>query len=596
MTPEEEASLARVAQWPSVWLAGFGKILTKEQVLVSLDGTMGTSLNEYQLKILTAYEYCMANGIPCRILGLKPRQKGSTTVTCAIVYHHCRRYKSYAVQMADRYANSDNLFTITKRYAENDQFPWETRFDAKATELTFTTPEGQLWSKIDKQTAENPRAGRSGTVQVLHVSEAAHFPSDGVKSAEKTMLSMMNSLADVPKSLAIVETTANGANGWLYEQWFGNVNKGLEAAVTLEEFMAGNRGNGWIKVFSPWYEFPDSALPVSETVKDQIAGSLTDRERAGSEYYGWTPEQIAWRRMTVAQKCGGREDLFDQEYPETERSAFLTSGRPRFSMQGVARIRSMCNRAPTTGFLHINGEGNQKTVTWERHESGWAQRWEEPKEGCRYLVWCDTATGKTQTSGKDPDRHSVLVLRASYQDHNGDIYNNAVVARIRPPCFDDWAGLEEKVAALSLYYGKCLIGVEVPMGLTLIEGLRRLGMPLYMRRNPGQPMDQGKPGFSTNSASKPLVVAAVSRGLDEPSVDIWDDHIRQELETFVVHDDGTEAALSGLHDDDVMALGMGLLNIASASRYLVPVVHRRPPPDLQRPYGVMEMGRRPARI
>jgi hypothetical protein len=596
ITPENE-TLARAVNSPYVWLAAFGKILTKEQTIVSLDGTQGTQLNEYQLKLLTVYEWCMANGVPCRILALKPRQKGSSTVTCGIVYHHCRRFRSNAVQMADRYKNSDNLFAITARYAEQDEFPWDTRFDSKATELTVSKPDGELWSKINKDTAENPKAGRSGTVQVLHVSEAAHFPNNGVKSADKTMLAMLNSLADVPKSVAIVETTANGASGWFYQNWVGDPSTGLQAAVTLDEFIAGNRGNGWIKVFSPWFEFEDSILPLTPAERDSIAATLTEREKYGVGVYEWALDQIAWRRFTISQKCGGREDLFDQEYPEDERKAFLTSGRPRFSMEGLKRVRGMSNHTPKIGFLHLNGEGSQRTVTWERHEAGWAQVWEEPHEGCRYLVWCDTATGAIQTSGsKNPDRHSVLVLRQGYQDHNGDLHNAAVVARIKPPCFEDWPGLEEKTEALSRYYGKCMIGVEIPMGLTLLEGLRRLGMPLFKRRNPGHPLDEGKPGFQTNSATKPLVVSAVSRALDEPSVDIWDAHIVSELETFVTHDDGTEAALTGLHDDDVMALGMGLLNISCATRYTVPIVRRGPPPDLQRPYGAMESGMRPARL
>jgi hypothetical protein len=207
--------------------------------------------------------------------------------------------------------------------------------------------------------------------------------------------------------------------------------------------------------------------------------------------------------------------------------------------------------------------------------------WEEPKEGCSYLVWCDTATGREQTSdSKDPDRHSIIVLRQGYQDEGGNLYNHALVARVRPPCFDDWHILEQKVIALSLYYGRALIGVEVPMGLTLLEGLRRAGMPLFKRK----PLDQSsgaadKPGFQTNSATKPLVISSLARAIDDGALDIYDPSAVSELETFVVHEDGKEAAVSGKHDDDVMALAMGIHNIRVASRYNASVVRRRLPPD-----------------
>lgn len=543
----------------SLWLATCGRILTKEQELVQPD------LNLYQLRILEAYEWCMAQGIPCRILALKPRQKGSSTVSAAIVYHHCRRFRSRAVQIADRYRNSDNLFAITSRYADHDDFPWENRWSGTATTLSVHQ-NGRLWSRIDKDTAENPRAGRSGTLQVIHVSEAAHFPNEGEKSADKTMLSLLNSLADVSRSVAIVETTANGSAGWFYEHWLG--------AKSFEEFIAGDRGNGWIRIFAPWFFFNDSRVPVSSQEAGGILSSLNERERVGQRLYGWSAEQIAWRRRVLAQKCGSREELFDQEYPEDEQSAFVTSGRPRFSRTAIARQRGQV-RKPEIGFLRRENDA----FSFDLHPSGWAQIWEMPSERHRYLLWCDTATGREQTQhSRDPDRHSILVLRSAYAFPDGESGPAALVARVAPPCFDDWHILEEKVIALSHFYGRCLIGVEVPMGLTLLEGLRRAGMPLFRRKATDGSGD--KPGFQTNSATKPLIIASLSRALDggEPPFEIADAHVIDELTHFVIHDDGREAALPGRHDDDVMALAMAVHHLPSATAYRAPRSARRTAP------------------
>lgn len=574
---------AAIANSPAAWFATCARILTKDQQLLV------PKPNGYQLKILRAYEWCLAHEVPCRVLALKPRQKGSSTVSAAIVYHHCRRFRARAVQIGDRYKTSDNLFAITGRFAQYDDFPWDSLWEVTQSTGTLTL-NGQEWSRIDKDTAENPRAGRSGTLQALHVSEAAHFPTGGVKSADKTMLAILNSLADVPRSVAIVETTANGAGGWFYENWQG--------AATLEEFASGRRGNGWIKVFSPWFEFEDSTVALSMGGEGDIAATLDDREKAGRALFGWTARQIAWRRLTLAQKCGGRPDLFDQEYPEDEQSAFLSSGRPRFPVgdasRGMSRLRLLSGRVrPRLGFLHRQGGAEVvkagDSVAWEPHEAGWALVFEEPREGCSYLVWCDTATGREQTSdAKDPDRHSVLVLRHGYQDEDGQLHNPMLVARVRPPCFDDWHVLEQKVIALSLYYGRALTGVEVPMGLTLLEGLRRAGMPLFKRK----PLDlAGNPteklGFQTNSATKPLVIASLSKLIDEGGLDLFDPHAIAELETFVVHEDGREAAVSGKHDDDVMALAMGVHNLRAATRYNASGLKHRLPPDFNdwRPAG-----------
>jgi len=566
-----QQAMASIANSASLWFATCARILTKDQRLVTPDP------NVYQLRILEVYEWCMANGTPCRILALKPRQKGSSTVSAALVYHHCRRFRSRAVQIADRYKNSDNLFAMTSRYAEYDDFPWPHQWQATATSASLLR-NGRLWSRIDRDTAENPRAGRSGTLQVLHVSEAAHFANDGEKCAEKTMLSLLNSLADVPKSVAIVETTANGAAGWFYEHWLG--------AASFEETRKGSSGNGWIKVFAPWFAFDDSR--GEEAPRDE---EYTERERRGVTLFGWDAAQIAWRRWTLAQKCGGREELFDQEYPEDERAAFLTSGRPRFSIAGMTRLRAAQGTlASRSGFLRQGGAGEQGIV-FEPHEAGWAKIWEEPREDCRYLLWCDTATGREQThDSRDPDRHSILVLRQGFTTSEGECGNAMLVARVRPPCFDDWHILEEKVIALCLYYGKCLIGVEVPMGLTLLEGLRRAGMPLFKRRATGPGGAGGamplleKLGFQSNAATKPLVVGSLSRAIDgDPLLDIFDPHVIDELGSFVVHEDGREAALSGKHDDDVMALAMAVhhLPLATAYRHAKPP-RATPPADLKK--------------
>ena len=581
---KEDEALASIARNVSVWFATCAKILTKDQRLVTPDP------NVYQLRILQVYEWCMERGVPCRILALKPRQKGSSTVSAAVVYHHCRRFRTRAVQMADRYKSSDNLFAMTCRYGDNDEFPWGSEWKATATSATITRG-GKPRSRIDRDTAENPRAGRSGTLQVLHVSEAAHFPTDGEKCADKTMLSLLNALADVAQSVAIVETTANGTGGWFYEHWLG--------AVKFDEFVSGRRGNGWIKVFAPWFAFDDSRM----NVETSPAGSPTEyapadaREERGVQLYAWDREQIAWRRWTLAQKCAGRVELFDQEYPEDEQSAFLTSGRPRFSIGGLTRLRAMQDGHPAqTGFLHRSGADSDEDssnsaarrlgepVIFEPHAAGWAQIWERPLAERRYLLWCDTATGREQTrDSRDPDRHSVLVLRQAFAEFDGETGNAMLVARVRPPCYDDWHVLEEKVIALCLYYGRCLIGVEVPMGLTLLEGLRRVGMPLFKRRS-GKAGGVEKLGFQSNSGTKPLVIGSLSRAIDgDPALDLYDRHAIAELEAFVTHDDGREAALPGRHDDDVMALAMGVHHLPLATLFrqqkLAP---HAPPADLKK--------------
>jgi hypothetical protein len=58
----------------------------------------------------------------------------------------------------------------------------------------------------------------------------------------------------------------------------------------------------------------------------------------------------------------------------------------------------------------------------------------------------------------------------------------------------------------------------------------------------------------------------LSRAIDgDPPLDLYDPHLIDELGSFVVHDDGREAALPGRHDDDVMALAMAVHHLGKAT-------------------------------
>src|SRR4051812_18519967 len=56
---------------------------------------------EFQLKVAQADEWCIANGVPVRIIELKPRQSGGSTITAEICYHHSRAWRCNAMLMAD---------------------------------------------------------------------------------------------------------------------------------------------------------------------------------------------------------------------------------------------------------------------------------------------------------------------------------------------------------------------------------------------------------------------------------------------------------------------------------------------------------------
>ena len=112
-----------------------------------------------------------------------------------------------------------------------------------------------------------------------------------------------NTVADMPGSEVILESTANGQGNAFHLMW--------------QEAEAGK--GVYIPIFVPWYWQEEYRAPVkpdlelsSEDFKYQIA-------------YGLDMEQMQWRANKISSYGKGFEWLFDQEYPATASLAFQSA-------------------------------------------------------------------------------------------------------------------------------------------------------------------------------------------------------------------------------------------------------------------------------
>lgn len=299
--------------------------------------------------------------------------------------------------IANVQANSQAILGKMKTYALHDRFPWRNPLLPGETRLRWRNG-----SEAEITSAESLNPGISRTRTAALFSEACKYPRDGVKDDKRIMASVLPSV----NQLAIAESTPEGASGWFYEQWHGT--KDMPGALTLDDYLTalkrGDRrpGNGWVKVFAAWHEFADNRRAVSDGERRRIETTLTARERRGMKAHGWTAEQIAWRRDTLRSECGGSEDLFDEYYPEDDHACFLTSGRPRFDIGAlIAQERHLHTQPAEEGHLDEQ-TGGGVTFCPDRSGAGPIQLFEKPMPGCRYLLWCDPATGEDQTESWIP--------------------------------------------------------------------------------------------------------------------------------------------------------------------------------------------------
>ena len=262
-----------------------------------------------------------------RDLLLKPRQKGATTFIQARHQYKLLRGNARIStlchdddltqdirEMADRFY--DNLPEASKprrKYA-NAKLTTYAELNSRARIATVGGHAGQ--------DSSGKRKGRGGTNTDIHGTEVAFWPdAEGVMSAI-----MQAGNPDI-----ILESTANGAQGWFYERC-----------------MEAYEGKGpWTLHFYPWFYDDEYSTPLEpgEVLE------YTDAEQKLVDAHGLTPEQIKWRRL----KQDEIPLKFAQEYPESIHDAFIQSGASVFGDITGCLLKEPAQTAPIEGHRYVAG-------------------------------------------------------------------------------------------------------------------------------------------------------------------------------------------------------------------------------------------------
>jgi len=580
------------------WFEGYGTIKDTNGIWRGRGQEKGLVANYLQTRISEIQKWLAERHLPVRLLILKPRQRGCSTFSSSGLYQEANKRPINGAIIGAKEDQSLNLFKMIGQYSKTDQFDWGTKRVCKAENSVFTHADGQE-STIGILSAKEFDPGRSGTYQFLLATEAARWTEKGVANAAEVLSGLLKCVQLVDGTIVILETTAAGASGDFYERWTGG-------ALDFEEYVARyergeNMSGVYVRVFAPWFMFPELSFDLTPTQQDHVHKTLNKVERYNSPDFGnesdmmqqfkLTLGQIAWRRYAIDEECKKDPRVFEQDYPSTWESAFLTSGNRRFNSSGLRIMKKQAEAAECKyGMLEINSRQSNRAI-WvpSDEQEGLIYRWEEPREGDRYLIVTDVMTGKDQTKGKDPDCHSAWVLRAGKWINGAGWVPPATVARIKPPCRWEVDLLAEWIKRLHYYYRGAIICPEMNNpGLALITVMKPWNLPIY-RREVFDEFEQKftkQLGWQTTPGNKPMIIANLARAIREmytegSGFNVWCPHAVAELSSFIRHPDGKEAAMEGKHDDDVMALAIGLTLIDQAVAYY-PLVDTVPlPPDLR---------------
>jgi hypothetical protein len=300
---------------------------------------------------------------------LKARQMGITTwIAARFFLKTITNPGTLTVLCAHTREASEALFVIVHRLWEN--LPDELR--KGPLKLSRSSAHRMVFRALDSEfrilSAGEDNAGRSLTIQNLHLSEIARWPGD----AGATLGGLRAALA--PGGEMTLESTPNGACGAFYEEWTHAPETGL------------------VQHFYPWWLEPayTGAAP----------SELTPVELELAALHNLTREQIGFRRELERSFRGLRA----QEFAEDSESCFKASGDCCFLVEPIERRLA---------------ELREPTAT---RRGGALQIWLPPTPSRQYLLGVDTAGGSP-----DGDYAAIQIL-----DHETGLQCAELRERLKP--------------------------------------------------------------------------------------------------------------------------------------------------------------------
>lgn len=480
-------------------------------------------LNDAQMIVYRVMKAQEDAGLPVRVLLLKGRQQGASTISQAWLAHKAFTRPSRCFTIGHKLGPAGELFGKIELFYENLPEPFRPRRDAKrgGRRLKLAAP---LRSLLVVESAEDDEsAGRSGTFQHVHMTEIPFW-----KNQDTTVSAIEGSVPHKPGTSVIIESTARGKGNWFHKKW-------VDCVAQLEK---GEQPE-YYPVFVPWYASKEYRDPWIEGTKP-----FSSEEKRLAKEYGLDREQVLWYRR-MAQKHG---ELVSQEFPHTADEAFLSSGLPFFHGRDLEFYEQKLPEEPLRqGEIVKRLDG---TWQFEDNPRGRLHIFRLPNPNHTYVVGGDVSGGRAR------DFSFAQVL-----DCDTDEQVATWQGKIDPA---DFAYI---LANLGLMFrGKDDYALVVPernnVGLVTVDRLvNEIHYPSiyhHVRVDTETQRESEEYGWNTTVRTRPTMLEDLQHAVHHRDIDILCRRTLGEMSSFVYTDDtGKKAeADAGCNDDAVMSLAI----------------------------------------
>lgn len=545
LTSPEELELIRIRYDFEFWCARC--VIIKDKVSAR---NINFTLNAPQRRVLAMLEDMRTALMPIRLIMLKARQWGGSTLVQIymswIQIVQCSHWNSLICgHLKDTSSAIKGIYSrLLKEYPAKLNYcdtamafrPFE-----KSRNVSEITGRECL---VVTGSAESQESIRGFDIAMAHLTEVAFWKSTAHKSPESVVRAVCGSIALLPLTVIVMESTANGVGNFFHTEW-------LRAKAGQSDKRP---------VFVPWYEIEIYRSPVTDIIA--LWQELDEYELTLWEK-GLTLEMIAWYH--VKRKEYNSHTQMMAEYPTDDIEAFANTGRCVFNIADIERLREDCFPPLWTGELEGKGrEGRaaMQDIGFCEMPSGKLHIWRKPA---------------TVPPGKN-NRYIITVDVGGISD-NADFSVITVIDRLcplgKPEIVAQWRGhtyhdlLAWKAAQIARWYHNGLLVIESnTLETELTEGdgsgyildlVNEVYSNFYWREpSPSSPEKTRHIGFHTNRRTKEQVIYSQMRILRDR---LYIEHDIQALDEYSCYEkqpNGGYGAMKGRHDDILMTRCIGL--------------------------------------
>lgn len=496
-------------------------------------------LNSPQRGLAEILEADRRAGRPMRVIMLKARQWGGSTLvqmymawiqSCICRNWHsliCAHVKDTAAGIRGMY--SKMLASYPEELWEGDEPP---RFRPYERSSNVREIAGR-GCRVTLGSAENADAVRGADYAMAHLSETAFWPSTPGRRPADFIRAICGSIALMPNSLIVMESTANGVGSYFHSEW--------------TRCCAGTGDKH--AYFVPWHKIEIYRLDPPDPAA--FAASLDAYETDLWEHHGLCLDQIYWYRCKASEYAD--RSLMQAEFPTTPEEAFLNTGSSVFAVEAIERLRAECTNDCRTGEIDMAGRFAPSSL-------GCLKLWAAPQAGAQYVVavdvggrsakadWSVIAVMRRASEAEGRPRHEIVAQWRGHIDHD------LLVARAE---------------AIARHYNKALLIIESNTLETEHEGAPNLFVlellaerypNVYRRRtkDSATQAETSRVGYHTNRATKPGLIAQLIAAVRDADYIERDHDACNELATYEQHPGGAFAAKDGCHDDILITRALAL--------------------------------------